>query len=160
MLRILQLNKEYNHWGVNRKTYDIDTTEINWCLFGEHLICDHPEKPVIVVEGVKTAFGMALYYPEYNWVATGSSNRLIHLNFTTKHKVLLLPDAGLTHGKSYAEIWKGKIKKMYGIRFEYDIYEFNDDCSTEEISNGCDILDLQIKDPERAMNIICNIFNR
>ena len=67
------MNKKYCNFGVNGKHYDINTTEINWCLFGEHLISEHPEKKVIVVEGVKTAFGMALYYPQYNWVATGSS---------------------------------------------------------------------------------------
>lgn len=152
------LNKEFNNFGINQKSYNIDTTEINWCLFGEHLLNDHPEKQIIVVEGVKTAFGMALYYPEFNWLATGSSNRLIHLNFTTDHKVHFLPDAGFIKDKSYAQIWEDKIKKMYGVKFQYDIYEFNYDCSTDEIKNGFDILDLQIKDPERAQNIISALF--
>jgi hypothetical protein len=152
------LNMDFNRFGVNRKIYNIETTEINWCLFGEHLICEYPLKPIIIVEGVKTAFGMALYYPEYNWLATGSSNRLIHLNFKTDHEVHFLPDAGLRSDKSYAQVWKDKIKRMYGVSFKYDVYEFNDDCSTDEIKEGFDILDIQIKDPERAKNIINSIF--
>ncbi len=147
------LNKDYCNWG----NYNIDSTEINWCLFGEHLIKEYTDKPIIITEGVKTAFGMGLFYPEYNWLATGSSNRLIHLNFDTKHKVHFLPDAGFIKDKSYAKIWKDKIKKMYGVNFKYDVYEFNDDCSTDEIKEGCDILDLQIKDPARPKEIVLNL---
>jgi hypothetical protein len=147
------LNKKLSYWG----KYDIETTEINWCLFGEHLINEYPDKPIIITEGVKTAFGMALFFPEYNWLATGSSNRLIHLNFDTKHKVYFLPDAGFVKDKSYAKIWQEKIKKMYGVRFPYSIYDFNYDCSTDEIKEGYDILDLQIKDPQRARETIKNL---
>jgi hypothetical protein len=153
------LNKYLAETMQNKSEEEIESLEINWCLFGEHLLNDHPEKPIIVVEGVKTAFGMALFYPEYNWLATGSANRLIHLNFSTAHKVYFLPDAGINGDKSYAQIWKDKIKKMYGVSFKYDVYEFNDDCSSDEIKNGCDILDVQIKDPERAKNIITALFN-
>jgi hypothetical protein len=148
------LNKQLSNWG----KFDIETTEINWCLFGEHLIKKYPDKPIIVTEGVKTAFGMALFFPEYNWLATGSANRLIHLNFDTKHKVYFLPDAGFVKGKSYAQKWKEKINKMYGVKFQYSVYDFNYDCSTEEIDDGVDILDLQIKEPERANEIILNLF--
>jgi hypothetical protein len=152
------LNKRFHRFGVNGKEYDIDTTEIKWCLFGEHLISKFPEKPIIVVEGVKTAFGMGLYYPEFNWIATGSSNRLLHLNFNTNHKVIFLPDAGFRRDKSYSEIWEDKIRKMYGVSFQYEVYDFNMDCSSEEIKNGCDILDIQIKDSERVKEVLKNLF--
>jgi hypothetical protein len=148
------LNKEFKNWG----NYNTETTEINWCLFGEHLIKEYPDKPIIVTEGVKTAFGMALFFPEYTWLATGSSNRLIHLNFDTKYKVHFLPDAGFVKDKSYEKIWHDKIKKMYGVRFPYSIYDFNYDCSTDEIKEGFDILDLQIIDPQRAKDTISNLF--
>jgi len=151
------LNKKYHCRGVN-KSYDINTTEINWCLFGEHLISEHPEKPVIVVEGVKTAFGMSLYYPEYNWVATGSSNRLIHLNFKTEYKVHFIPDSGMVRDKSYTQIWKDKIQKIYGVKFEYEVLDFNEYCSSDEIKDGFDILDVQLKEPERVKGILGTIF--
>jgi hypothetical protein len=150
------LNKHLSNWG----NFNVETTEINWCLFGEHLLKEIPDKPIIITEGVKTAFGMGLFYPEYNWLATGSSNRLVHLNFDTKQKVHFLPDAGFIKDKSYAQIWKDKVRKTYGVNFKYDIYEFNDDCSSDEIKSGCDILDLQIKEPERAKEIILNLLKQ
>lgn len=147
------LNKEFKNWD----NYNTETTEINWCLFGEHLVNEYPDKPIIITEGVKTAFGMALYFPQYNWLATGSSHRLIHLNFETKHKVHFLPDSGFVKDKSYAKIWHDKIKKMYGVRFPYSVYDFNYDCSTDEINEGFDILDMQIKDPQRASETLINL---
>jgi hypothetical protein len=47
---------------------------------------------------------------------------------------------------------------MYGVRFPYSIYDFNYDCSTDEIKEGFDILDLQIIDPQRAKDTISNLF--
>jgi hypothetical protein len=152
------LNKNLTNFAIDGKPYNPETTEINWCLFGEHLTTLYPEKPVVVVEGVKTAFGMSLYYPDINWLATGSSTRLIHLNFRTRHKVHFLPDSGFRNEKSYHEIWKKKIKEMYGVRFDWDITDFNLYCSNEEINQGCDILDIQIKDPDRSKMIIEGLF--
>ncbi len=150
------LNKQLHYFaGLN---YNINTTEINWCLFGEHLLNIFPEKPIIVVEGVKTAFGMSLFYPQFNWLATGSSNRLIHLNFKTDHTVQFLPDAGYLNDKSYCNIWNDKIKKMYGVYFRYYVHDFNFDCSTDEINDGCGILDIQLKDPDRSEDIIDSLF--
>ena len=150
------LNKQLHYFA--RLNYNINTTEINWCLFGEHLLNQFPEKPIIVVEGVKTAFGMSLFYPQFNWLATGSANRLIHLNFKTDHTVKFLPDAGFVNGKSYCEIWQHKIKKMYGVYFRYYVHDFNYDCSTDEIKDGCDILDIQLKNPYRSKDIIDSLF--
>ena len=82
------------------------------------------------------------------------------MNFETKQSVHFLPDAGFIKDKSYAQFWKEKVKKTYGVNFNYDIYEFNEDCTSDEIRSGCDILDLQMKDPERAKEIIMNLINR
>ncbi len=153
------LNKQYAEFHQNKTREQVENLEIKWCLFGEHLVPKFTEKPIIVVEGVKTAFGMALYYPQINWLATGSSNRLIHLNFNTDHVVHFLPDAGFKKNKSYYQIWKETLKNMYGVNFRYDIFEFNDDCSSQEITNGDDILDVQLRDPERAHKIIMQILH-
>ena len=153
------LNKQYAEFHQNKTREQVENLEIKWCLFGEHLVPKFTEKPIIVVEGVKTAFGMALYYPQINWLATGSSNRLIHLNFNTDQVVHFLPDAGFKKNKSYYQIWKETLKNMYGVNFRYDIFEFNDDCSSQEITNGDDILDVQLRDPERAHKIIMQILH-
>lgn len=71
--------------------------ELKQCLFGEHLLTKHPEKPVALVESEKTAVIMSRIYPETLWLATGGSQgiksdeRLAPLH---GRKVLLIPDNG------------------------------------------------------------------
>ena len=63
------------------------------CLFGEHLLKEHPEKPVALVESEKTAVICAGIMPKYVWLATGGkscvNDRLLVLS---GHKVVAFPD--------------------------------------------------------------------
>ena len=63
------------------------------CLFGEHLLKEHPDKPVALVESEKTAVICAGLMPKYVWLATGGkscvNDRLLVLS---GHKVVAFPD--------------------------------------------------------------------
>ncbi len=63
------------------------------CLFGEHLLKEHPDKPVAIVESEKTAVICAGLMPKYVWLATGGkscvNDRLLVLS---GHKVVAFPD--------------------------------------------------------------------
>lgn len=62
------------------------------CLFGEHLLSD---KIVCLVESEKTAFIASNKYPQFDWLATGSSNGLTDEKIFVLHnrQVYYLPDA-------------------------------------------------------------------
>ena len=44
------------------------------CFFGEHLLPQYPDKPVVIVESEKTAVIMAGYIPKIVWLAVGGVN--------------------------------------------------------------------------------------
>ena len=79
------------------------------CYFGEHLLRIHPDKPVAIVEGEKTAVIGSMIYKDFNWLAAGSLNGLsVAKSEVLKGKdVMLYPDAGCM------EKWT---KKMNEIR--------------------------------------------
>ena len=70
----------------------------NWqltqCLFGEHLLPQHQDKTVALVESEKTAIICSAMMPQYLWLATGgksglTSERLISLK---GRKIIVFPD--------------------------------------------------------------------
>ena len=48
----------------------------NDCLFGAHLLPQHPTLPVVLVESPKNALVGAAAYPQFLWVATGNKGML------------------------------------------------------------------------------------
>lgn len=66
------------------------------CLFGEHLIRQHPDRAVVVVESEKTALICALTYPAYVWLATGGKYNLTANRFhaLADRIIYAIPDAG------------------------------------------------------------------
>lgn len=66
------------------------------CLFGEHLLTKYPDKPVCIVESEKTAVCMAMFAPQYVWLATGGCNnlRITDLAILRGRRLILYPDAG------------------------------------------------------------------
>ncbi len=65
------------------------------CLFGEHLLDNTRQKTVCLVESEKTAVIASWFYPQYDWLATGSANGLtddkIHVLFN--RQIIYLSDA-------------------------------------------------------------------
>lgn len=67
--------------------------ELSQCLFGEHLLPQHPDKPVALVESEKTAIICAGLMPKYLWLATGGKSSINdRLLVLAGRKVIAFPD--------------------------------------------------------------------
>ena len=108
------------------------------CLYGEHLLAEYPDKPVILVESEKTATLGAGFMPEYVWLATGGKTQLgDKLNVLAGRKVIAFPDID---AMSY---WKEYFSQALPLDVTVvDIYE---ELATEEDrADQIDIADLLI----------------
>lgn len=84
--------------------------ELSQCLFGEHLLRQHPDMPVALVESEKTAVICAGLMPRYLWVATGGKSCLNdRLNVLKGRKVVAFPDVD-----GFQE-WSDKLSKLDGL---------------------------------------------
>ena len=80
------------------------------CLFGEHLLSQHPADTVCLVESEKTAIVCALFYPAFLWLATGGCGQLSVEKLTplVGRKVVVYPDSGaLAKWEAQLKITKG-----------------------------------------------------
>ncbi len=67
--------------------------QLTQCLFGEHLLSEHPDKPVALVESEKTAVICAAMMPEYIWLATGGKSQFNErLNVLHGRDIVAFPD--------------------------------------------------------------------
>ena len=68
--------------------------QLTQCLFGEHLLPQHPNKTVALVESEKTAIICAALMPQYLWLATGGKSGLTseRLNSLKGRKIIVFPD--------------------------------------------------------------------
>ena len=66
------------------------------CLFGEHLLQQRPNTHVCLVESEKTTIVMAVYQPEYLWLATSGCGGLSQekLACLRGRRVTIFPDSG------------------------------------------------------------------
>ena len=70
----------------------------NWqltqCLFGEHLLPQHQDKTVALVESEKTAIICSAMMPQYLWLATGGKSGLTseRLSSLKGRKIIVFPD--------------------------------------------------------------------
>jgi hypothetical protein len=78
------------------------------CLFGEHLLAEHPEAIVAIVESEKTAIMASAMLPGFVWLAAGSLNNLNEriCKVLQYRQVLLFPDL-LAYDK-----WKAKAQQL------------------------------------------------
>lgn len=124
------------------------------CLFGEHLLKQHPRNPVALVEAPKTAIYGTLYFglPDNEesllWLAVYnlSSLNLSRCKVLQGRRVLLFPDLSKT-GHAFND-WSAKAKQMEAqlpkTQFIVsDLLETN--ASEEERAAGCDLADYLIK---------------
>ena len=81
------------------------------CLFGEHLLRQHPDKVVALVESPKNACVGAAAYPEYLWLATGNKTMLKRevLEVLRGKRVVAFPD------EDAFDEWKEKLRHMRDI---------------------------------------------
>ncbi len=72
-----------------------NVTKSHNCFFGEHLI-PHNDKPIVIVEGEKTAIVLSDIYKDIVFVATGGLTQLERLDYSMMYgrEVHLFPDNG------------------------------------------------------------------
>lgn len=68
-------------------------------FFGQHLLSEHPTRPVAIVESEKTAIIASFFMPRYNWIATGGKNGAKWREYAVykvlmNREVILFPDFG------------------------------------------------------------------
>ena len=68
--------------------------QLTQCLFGEHLLPQHQDKTIALVESEKTAIICAALMPQYLWLATGGKSGLTseRLNSLKGRKIIVFPD--------------------------------------------------------------------
>ena len=68
--------------------------QLTQCLFGEHLLPQHPDKTVALVESEKTAIICSAMMPQYLWLATGGKSGLTseRLSSLKGRKIIVFPD--------------------------------------------------------------------
>lgn len=68
--------------------------QLTQCLFGEHLLPQHQDKTVALVESEKTAIICAALMPQYLWLATGGKSGLTseRLSSLKGRKIIVFPD--------------------------------------------------------------------
>jgi len=135
-----------------------NSKRVKWCIFGEHLLTDFSDKrDIIIVEAEKTAFVMSLFYPEFRWLSVGGLNGISQDFDFCRNDVInyFIPDADVDKkGVSCADKWLKKIPSTIYYQTPYKVVDFHHHCTSEEIENGFDILDMQLKDPARAKQLL------
>lgn len=120
------------------------TFKVNQCLFGEHLLHDHPGAPVALVEAEKTAVICAALYTDYVWVAVGglaglSADRCKALRC---RKVVVFPDTD-TDGQTFADWSEIARKELRHICQSIVVSDILERVTTEEQKRDkIDIADL------------------
>lgn len=119
------------------------------CLFGEHLLSEHIDKKVILVESEKTAIIASHFMPDFLWLATGGMNSCFNsdaMQVLRNRDVILMPDLGASnewHNK--AELLKPICKSIY-------VSDVLEKCATEEQRNaGLDIADFLLMEETAQM---------
>jgi len=105
--------------------------QMQHCLFGEHLLKEHPEAVVFLVESEKTAIMMSMLQPEYIWLATGGCSMLnpCIVKPLTGRRVVVVPDSGCLAK------WQKIMEQTHGI--DYSFYEM-----LESYPANTDLLDV------------------
>ena len=82
------------HSVLKRKKQLPKDWQLTQCLFGEHLLSQHPDKTVALVESEKTAIISSALMPQYLWLATGGKSGLTseRLSALKGRKIIVFPD--------------------------------------------------------------------
>ena len=82
------------HTTLKRKKLLPKDWQLTQCLFGEHLLPQHQDKTVALVESEKTAIICSAMMPQYLWLATGGKSGLTseRLSSLKGRKIIVFPD--------------------------------------------------------------------
>lgn len=133
-----RVKKPYNHINWMHKILKIPNYELQQCLFGLHLINEHKEQTIALVESEKTAIIMSLFLPDYIWIATGSKGNFKKelLAPIKNFQIIVYPD------KSEYNDWNTKAGE-----YRQEGYTIN--CSNfiekKDVPDGTDLADIYFK---------------
>ena len=82
------------HTTLKRKKQLPKDWQLTQCLFGEHLLRQHPDTTIALVESEKTAIICSALMPQYTWLATGGKSGLTseRLSSLKGRKIIVFPD--------------------------------------------------------------------
>ena len=82
------------HTTLKRKKQLPPDWQLTQCLFGEHLLRQHPDTTIALVESEKTAIISSALMPQYTWLATGGKSGLTseRLSSLKNRKIIVFPD--------------------------------------------------------------------
>lgn len=116
------------------------------CFFGEHLLSNRPSDPVAIVESEKTAIVASIYFPDFEWLATGGKNGCRWKTDATVtsvlrgRKVVLFPDLG-----AFTE-WRHLGDRLWEAGAQVTVNRLLEDNATEdERANGLDLADYLLR---------------
>ena len=128
------------------KLYDF---HLQQCLFGEHLLPRHSDRPVMLVESEKSALIASQFVPEYLWLATGGMHGCFNSRAMLVLKdrdVILFPDLG------GFDVWKSKIPLLQPICKSVSISSYLEEHATDkQKQDGLDIADYLLMEPTKNM---------
>lgn len=131
-----RVKKPYNHISWVHSKLNIENFHLQQCLFGLHLI--NLNKKIALVEAEKTVVIMALFMPEYIWLATGSKQNFKYdiLDPLKGREIIAFPD------KSEFADWNTKAIQLNRQGFNITVSDYVEkmDCVA-----GTDLADLYIE---------------
>lgn len=130
-----RVKKPYNHINWMHRILKISDYELQQCLFGLHLINEHKEQTIALVESEKTAIIMSLFLPDYIWIATGSKGNFKKelLEPIKDFLIIAYPD------KSEYEDWN---RKSGQLRQEGFTIKCSDYIEKQDVPEGTDLADI------------------
>lgn len=131
---------DWVHSAMKRARQLPEEWQLSQCLFGEHLLMQHSNMPVALVESEKTAIICAALVPEAIWLATGGKSQLSEPRLSVLHgrRVTAFPDID-----AYEE-WQRKLSSLTGYNITVsNLLEKN--ASVEDREAQIDIADWLIR---------------
>lgn len=134
-----RVKEPFNHITWVHSVFNIKDFKVEQCLFGEHLLNEHPELPVGIVESEKTAIVASMILPHIIWLATGNLNNLnIGLCKVLKgRKVVLFPDLdGYGKWRKKANVISSRLNTKFTVSGALEQYAHHN-----EVDGGADLAD-------------------
>lgn len=162
---------KYNHSGkrtryinwvhaIQLKEGEINSFQLNQCLFGLHLAKKY-QKTIAIVESEKTACVMSLLFDKYLWLATGSLKGLTKekIECLKERKIILYPDLGkVGETASPFEQWKLKCEEFKKSGFDIGISDLLEQKATSlHREKGYDLADYFLENRNKKPRKIISI---
>lgn len=121
-------------------------------FFGAHLLPEHPNKPIGLVESEKTALIASVYFPDYIWLATGGKYGCRWTDYSVNkilagRTVVMWPDAFYNpEKKSPYQEWSERAEIIRDqVKCKIKVSDWLERVATEEQkSNGWDLADFLV----------------